>query len=109
MTPLYWRPSALDDVDNAAAWYGSHGGLTLELAFIDELAATTELISRHPAVGSVRHAWLLPELPAPLRFHPLDRFDRYLVYYIEMPGYVDIVRVWNSARGLEELQSTTSE
>ena len=109
MTPLHWRPSALDDVDKAAAWYSSHGGVALECAFIDAVAAAAELISRHPAIGSVRHAWLLPELPAPLRFQPLSRFDRHLVYYIEMPEYVDIVRVWHSARGLEKLQTATNE
>lgn len=98
MKKLHWRPLAQQDTDAAAEWYASQGGLALELAFIDALEATADLISRHPASGSTRHAALLPDLPTPLRFFPLKTFDRYLIYYLDHPDHVEIVRVWDAAR-----------
>lgn len=109
LCPILWRPAAERDVEELAAWYSAEGGLAIELAFIDSLAAAFELIARHPAAGSQRHSYLLPELPAPLRFHPLKRFERILVYYIDMADHVEIVRVWDAARGLEALLDDTSE
>lgn len=109
MKALIWRQSALDDAANAAEWYSGEGGLELELAFIHELEAGCSRILGHPAVGSMRHAELFPRLPAPLRHVQLERFKRYLLYYLDLPDRVEIVRVWDAARGLEELASGDSE
>lgn len=103
MKTLLWRPQALRDAEEAASWYAEQGGLPLELGFIDELQAVLERLSRHPASGSARHASLFPELPGTLRFQVLDRFDLYLVYYLDLPGHIEIVRIWNAARGLAAL------
>ena len=54
-----------------------------------------------------RHAHILPELPAPLRFHPVAGFERVLVYYIDSPDAVDILRLWDASRGLEALGEET--
>ena len=103
LRPVVWRPAAERDAGDIAAYYAVEGGLALELKFIDALAAAFELIARHPASGSTRHALLFPELPAPLRFHPLRHFERVLVYYMDMPAHLEVVRVWDAARGLEAL------
>lgn len=100
MKRLHWRPLARQDADDAASWYANQGGLALELAFIDELQAATELIARHPGSGSTRHAVLFPDLSTPLRFSPLKRFERYLIYYLEFPDHLEIVRIWDAARDL---------
>ncbi len=102
--PVFRRPTAQHDADQAAAYYAAQGGLPLELDFIDALETTLDHIARHPASGSLRHAALMPELPVPLRFHPLKRFDRFLVYYLDLPTHVEIIRIWDAARGLEALQ-----
>ncbi|MBA3487284.1 MAG: type II toxin-antitoxin system RelE/ParE family toxin [Lysobacter sp.] len=109
MKPRHWRPTAVDDADAAALWYSVQGGVSLELAFIDALDAATDLIARHPDSGSTRHAGLFPELPLPLRFIVLRRFDRYLVYYLDLPDYVDIIRVWDASRGLQALGESAVE
>ncbi|MFP5382619.1 MAG: type II toxin-antitoxin system RelE/ParE family toxin [Gammaproteobacteria bacterium] len=98
--PLYWRPLARQDADSLADWYARQGGLPLEDAFIAALEAGARLIARHPGSGSTRHAALFPDLPVPLRFMPLKRFDRVLIYYLEHAGHVEIVRVWNAARDI---------
>lgn len=101
--PLHWRQAALDDIEALAAYYTGEGGAALGLKFVAALEAATVLITEHPESGSRRHALLFPDLPAPLRFHPLQRFERVLAYYLALPGHVQIVRVWNAARGLEAL------
>ena len=103
MKPLRLREQAKSDADEAAAWYAKHGGLALELAFVDALEAAYGLICRHPRIGSPRHAEHAADLPSPLRFLPLKRFEHHLVYYIELPQYVEIIRVWHASRGLELL------
>lgn len=77
--------------------------MALEIAFADALEAAIRLIEQHPASGALRHADGIAGLPAPLRFHPVRGFERYLVYYVDMPAYVDVVRIWNCARGLDAL------
>lgn len=98
MKELRWRPAAVRDADAAARWYAAQGGQALELDFIDALQAAMDRIAAHPASGSTRHAMWFPELPEPLRFVVLDRFDRYLVYYLDLPDHVDVIRVWDAAR-----------
>ena len=73
----------------------------LEIGFIDAVESVVKLIEAHPGAGSALHAGLLPSLPAPLRFHPVRRFNGYLIYYVELPAHVSIVRIWNASRGME--------
>lgn len=109
MKPLRWRPLARRDVDAAADWHASQGGLELELAFISALEAAADLVARHPASGSTRHAGLFPDLPAPLRFLPLKTFERYLIYYLEFGDHVEIVRVWDAARDFPDLPGDSEQ
>ena len=103
MKPLRLREQAKSDADEAAAWYAKQGGLALELAFVDALEAAYDLIFRHPRIGSTRHAEHAADLPTPLRLLPLKRFDHHLIYYIELPQHVEIIRVWHASRGLDVL------
>lgn len=100
---LVWRPAAQRDATEIAAYYAKQGGASLELGFLGELEAVLELVVAHPGAGSKRHAGLFPELPAPLRFHPLRHFERILVYYMALPKRVEIIRIWDAARGLQAL------
>ena len=103
MKPSHWSPAAVRDLDQAAGWYADQGGEVLEIGFIDAVESVVKLIEAHPGAGSALHAGLLPSLPAPLRFHPVRRFTGYLIYYVELPAHVSIVRIWNASRGMEAL------
>ena len=103
MKPLIWRQAAIDDAAEAASWYAGEGGLALELASIDALEMACRRIVEQPAMGSTRHANLFPQLPVPLRYLPLARFKRYLLYYVDLPDRVELIRVWDAARGLHDL------
>lgn len=108
MKPLRLRGQARNDADEAAAWYARQGGVALELAFVDELNAAYDLIRQHPGIGSIRHAEQAPDLPSPLRFLPLKRFEHHLVYYIDLPEHVEVIRVWHASRGLDALMGEES-
>jgi toxin ParE1/3/4 len=101
--PIHWRAAARRDLDEAAAWYAQQGGFPLETRFIAAVEATARIVGEHPAAGSTRHAEHVPGLPTALRFFPLGGFDRYLLYYLDLHTHVEVLRVWNAARGLEAL------
>lgn len=103
MKPVRWRPRAKRDAAEAAAWYATQGGQVLELAFIDALHAAEARIGGFPGIGSSRHAMMVHDVPLSLRFHRLQRFERYLVYYLDQPTHVEVMRVWDASRGLDAL------
>lgn len=109
MKRVRWRQQARDDAREAAAWYGTHSGLAIELAFIAAVEAAASRIAAHAALGSTRHAVLFPDLAAPLRFVTLERFERYLLHYLDLPSHVEVLRLWNSARGLDALMTDPAE
>lgn len=71
--------------------------------FIATVDAALLRIAAFPGAGSARHAWVSEELPVPLLFVILPVFDRYLIYYLDLPDRVDILRVWDTSRGLDAL------
>ncbi|HEU0198359.1 MAG TPA: type II toxin-antitoxin system RelE/ParE family toxin [Nevskiaceae bacterium] len=102
-----WRPQARVDAAEGATWYTAQGGLELGEHFLQQVEATLSRLSEFPGIGSTRHAWCVPNLPEPLRFFPVSRFDRYLVYYLDWPDHVEVIRIWNAARGLDALMETS--
>ena len=103
MTPLRLSRRARSDANEAATWYATQGGLALELVFAYALRAVYELIQQYPGIGSTRHAEYASDLPTPLRLLPLKRFAQHLIYYIERPQHVLVIRTWYVARGLDAL------
>ncbi len=100
---LEWRQQAKDDVFSAASWYAAEVNLELGERFLNALHKTLDDIALSPAMGSTRHAYLITEGDAQLRFFPVKGFRRYLVYYFDFPTHVDVVRVWHASQGLEPL------
>lgn len=101
--PLRQRPQASTDIGAIADYLSASATPEVALRFIDAVEAAYDLLSAHPASGSPRHAHVLPELPVPLRFHPVRHFERILIYYLDLPDGVEVIRIWDSARGLEAL------
>lgn len=97
MKSAHWRPLALRDIDEAAAWYGEQGGLALEVAFANALESALKTLMQHPGVGSSRHAVLLRLKD--LRAWPLKGFP-YLIFYIECDTDIVIWRVLQMQRDI---------
>jgi len=102
--PISQRPRAEQDIDEVLA-YLKQRSPAAALAFLDALERSYGLLSEQPSMGSTRHADYVPGLPVPLRFFPVSnaRFPRILIYHLDLPDSVQIIRVWDAARGLEAL------
>lgn len=98
-----WSHQAQRDTAEGADWYAAEGGLTLADRFLMQVHLTLQRVSQFPASGSTRNADYLQGLSAPLRFVPVRDFERYLLYYVDLHTHVQVLRVWNIARGLEAL------
>jgi toxin ParE1/3/4 len=105
--PLRQRPQAAADIVALADHLSASAGPAVALRFIDAVEAAYALLSAHPASGASRHAHVLPELPVPLRFHPIRHFERVLVYYLDQPDAVEVIRLWDASRGLDALLEET--
>lgn len=103
MKRVEWSRQAQLDAADSADWYVRQGGLALGERFLAQVDATLMRLGQFPASGSTRHADCIPDLPAALRFFPVAQFERHLVYYLDLPTHVEVIRVWDSARGLEAL------
>jgi toxin ParE1/3/4 len=101
--PIRQRPQAAADIAAIADYLSASAGPAVALRFIDAVETAYALLSAHPASGSPRHAHVVPELPLPLRFHPVRHFERILVYYLDQPDAVEVIRIWDASRGLEAL------
>jgi toxin ParE1/3/4 len=101
--PVRQRPQAAADIVAIADHLSASAGPAVALRFIDAIEAAYALLSAHPASGSPRHAHVMPELPVPLRFHPIRHFERVLVYYLDQPDAVEVIRVWDASGGLDAL------
>lgn len=101
--PIRQRPQAAADIAAIADYLSANAGAAVALRFVDAVEAAYGPIYAHPASGSPCHAHVLPELPVPLRFHPVKHFERVLVYYLDQPDAVEVIRIWDASRGLDAL------
>ena len=95
MTPIHVRPEADRDLDAAVAFLLHEGANVAALQLLDEFEAALNRIAGRPAIGSPRYARLLQGL----RFWRLRRHP-YLVFYVEQPDYIDVLRVLHAARDI---------
>ena len=106
--PVIQRPRADADIDEIFHWLRRESPKAAG-KFLDAVQAAYALLGEHPAAGSARHAVYCPELPHALRFFPLGDFPRILIYYMERPDAVEVIRLWDAARGLDALMGDIEE
>lgn len=95
--PVAPRALALQDVDEALAYFLGEQAQAAALGFIDALEKAFDHIGRHPAMGSPRYAH---ELNVPgLRSWPLSKYP-YLVFYVERADHIDVWRVLHGHRDI---------
>jgi toxin ParE1/3/4 len=94
MKRVRFRPRADRDLDLAIAYLLDESPAAAQ-QFVRELEAAMSTIARRPAIGSLRYAHLLTGL----RFWRLRRFP-YLVFYLQRPPYLDVIRVLHEARDI---------
>jgi toxin ParE1/3/4 len=97
MKPVRVRPLADSEVD-AYADRIAQDSLDAAFRFLDAVQAAFDRIGESPGIGSLRYAHL-PNLDG-LRMWPIPKFEHYLVFYMEHPTYVDVLRVLHGAMDL---------
>lgn len=100
MKPVRVRPLADTEID-AITDYIACDNPKAALRFLDALQKTFDELSAHPGIGSRRYAHL-PMLVG-LRMWPISTFEKYLIFYIERPHYIDVLRILHSSRGLPNI------
>ena len=95
--PVIARALAVQDIDDAIAYYLLEAAPQAALGLVDALEQAYAHIGRHPATGSSRYAHAL-DLPG-LRCWPLTRYP-YLVFYFERAHDIDVWRVLHGQRDL---------
>jgi toxin ParE1/3/4 len=106
--PVLQRPRADQDIEEIFTYLCGDSAKAAN-KFLDSVQFAYELLSAQSAIGSTRRAEHCPELPHPLRFHPIQNFPRILVYYMDRPDAVEVIRVWDAALGLDALMLDIAE
>jgi len=97
MKPVRVRPRADAEID-ALADYIAQDNPPAALRFLDAVQKTFDLIGEQPGIGSRRYAHL--PLLGEVRVWPVADFEKHLVFYIERPGYIDVLRILHGARDI---------
>ena len=95
--PARIRPRAADDLEEIVRYLDAQSDQTGNL-FRDEILRTVAQLSEHPGLGAIRRT--RGRLKG-LRSWPMNRFDSYLVFYLPIPGGVEVVRVLHGARDID--------
>lgn len=97
MKPIRIRPCADTEID-ALADYIACDSPDAAMRFLDAVQKSFDLIGEQPGIGTQRYAHL-PMLEG-LRMLPVSDFEKHLVFYIERPSYIDILRVLHGSRDI---------
>ena len=93
--PVVPRKLATQDLRDTAAQYAAEVDAATAHRFIDAAQRSFTVVARQPRIGSPCYA---VELDWPgLRTHPIARFP-YLMFYLEQPDHLDVLRVLHAHR-----------
>jgi toxin ParE1/3/4 len=94
-------PRALRDLDEAAAYIQRQSTPQRAIRFLRAADATFALLAGMPGMGT-RYE---PDEPiyAGLRYFPVNRHRKYLVFYRPAPGGIEVLRVLHGARDIAGL------
>ena len=94
------RPLAEADLDEQVA-YIAQDNITAALNMYDSAEATYQQLAEFKQMGK---PYLSDHLElANVRFFPIKDYQNYLVFYIPFETHIDIIRVVNSARDIENI------
>lgn len=94
--PVVPRDRANRDVDDAIEHYLKEQAAAA-LGLVDALEDAYGLLSRHPAIGTSRYAYVL-DIPG-LWSWPLPRLP-YVIFYLDRSDHIDVWRVLHTRRDI---------
>jgi toxin ParE1/3/4 len=99
-------PQARRDIISAALYLEERNPAAAS-RFVRAVTDTQVLLAQSPGLGAPRDFGGV-RLKG-LRMHPVQGFRRWLVFYLERPGGIEILRVLHGARDLEALLGEDDE
>ena len=93
------RPAALLDLDIAADFIRIQSGPDRAIRFLRAADATITQLAQMPGIGTRYEAF--EPIYANIRFFPITRHRKFLVFYRPIPGGVEIFRVLHGARDIQ--------
>jgi toxin ParE1/3/4 len=99
MNRIIRRPAARRDIVDIVYHYIREGTPATASRFREQAEATLQRLAAMPGIGA-RYEHEHPAL-AELRYFPVSRFKKYLVFYRQIPDAIEIVRVLHGARDIQ--------
>lgn len=96
--PIRYLPLALADVEDHSVYLAGHAGDRVARRFEAGVRRTAKLLLRFPRIGRERQ--LGPPRLRALRAWSITGFPDVLIFYLVVPGGIDVVRVLHAARDL---------
>ncbi len=95
------RPRAVQDLDEAAAYIQAQSGPQRAIRFLRAADSTFAQLAGMPGIGT-RYEPHVP-LYGGLRFFPVTRHRKYLVFYRPIAGGIEVLRVLHGARDIDSI------
>src|SRR5689334_6588991 len=92
------RRAARKDLVEVFRYLAHEGGLRVAERFLTQVEATFARLARMPGMGA-RYGQGHPAL-AELRFFPVSRFPKYIIFYLPIAEGIRIFRVLHGARDI---------
>jgi toxin ParE1/3/4 len=96
---IHRRRKARQDLVDIFRYYARKAGLRVAERFFAEAGATFKRLAVTPGIGS-HYEHEHPAL-AGLRFFPVSRFRKYLVFYRSVVGGIEVIRILHGARDID--------
>ncbi len=98
MSRIIRRPSANRDLLEIFRYLARQAGLRVADRFFAQAEATFSRLASMPGIGT-RYE---PDesLYAELRYFPVSRFRKYMIFYRPVPGGIEVLRVMHGARDI---------
>lgn len=106
MKPVRVRPHADAEIETLADYIAGEN-VDAALRFLDATETTFDRLSEPLGIGSPRYAHL-PVLEG-LRVLAVSGFDNHLIFYVERPAYIDVLRVLHALRDIPVTLIAASE
>lgn len=101
MTRIVRRRASRQDLVDAYRYYAREAGLVVADRFLAQAEASFTRLAGMPGIGApFEHEH--PAL-ADVRYFPLSRFKKYLVFYRPIAGGIEVLRVLHGARDIHSI------
>jgi toxin ParE1/3/4 len=101
ISPVTQRPRARLDLLEQFVYFGEQANVELAEQYFAAVDETCRQLVKHPKIGMLYDSGIA-RLEG-MRRLPVNRFEKYLVFYLPHERGIDVIRVLNGARDIDSL------